>query len=70
VRRLLGVEGDYGAMAGLSKTWAFDAIRATGNYGQIFDRNLGSQSPLDLARGLNAQWNARPGGLIYGLPIR
>lgn len=70
VRRLLGEEGNYGAMLGLSKTWARDAIEATGNYGQIFDRNLGSQSPLDLARGLNAQWNARPGGLIYGLPIR
>ena len=70
VRRLLGVEGDYGAMMGLSKTWARNAIGATGNYGEIFDRNLGSQSPLDLARGLNAQWNARPSGLIYGLPIR
>ena len=70
VRRLLGAEGDYGAMMGLSRTWALDAIQATGNYGEIFDRNLGSQSPLDLARGLNAQWNARPSGLIYGLPIR
>ena len=70
VRRLLGVEGDYGAMLGLSKTWARDAVGAVGNYGQIFDRNLGSQSALDLERGLNAQWNARPAGLIYGLPIR
>ena len=70
VRRLLGLEGDYGAMLGLSRTWARDAVGAVGNYGQIFDRNLGPQSPLDLARGLNAQWNARPGGLIYGLPIR
>jgi general L-amino acid transport system substrate-binding protein len=70
VRRLLGMEGDYGAMLGLSKTWARDAIQASGNYGQIFEQNLGAQSPLDLARGLNAQWNARPGGLIYGLPIR
>jgi len=70
IRRLLGLDGDYGAMLGLSKTWARDAVAASGNYGQIFDRNVGSQSPLDLARGLNAQWNARPGGLIYGLPIR
>lgn len=70
VRRLVGLEGDYGAMLGLKKTWAADAIAAVGNYGQIFDRNLGPQSPLDLARGLNAQWNAQPAGLMYGLPIR
>lgn len=70
IRRLLGVDGDFGAPLGLSKTWAASAIGAGGNYGQIFDRNLGPQSPLDLTRGLNAQWNARPGGLIYGLPIR
>ncbi len=70
VRRLLGAEGDFGARLGLSKTWAADAVEGVGNYGEIFERNLGSQSPLDLARGLNAQWNARPGGLIYGLPVR
>lgn len=70
VRRLLGVEGDFGAGMGLPKTWAAEAIKAVGNYGEVFDRNLGSQSALDLSRGLNAQWNARPGGLMYGLPIR
>jgi len=70
IKRLLGSEGEYGALLGLSDDWAKDAILSVGNYGQIFDRNLGSQSPLDLARGLNAQWNARPAGLIYGLPIR
>ncbi|WGM31087.1 amino acid ABC transporter substrate-binding protein [Brevundimonas sp. NIBR11] len=70
VRRLLGAEGDFGPRLGLSKTWAAQAVEGVGNYGEIFDRNLGSQSPLDLARGLNAQWNARPGGLIYGLPVR
>ena len=70
VRRLLGVEGDLGASMGLSKDWAKSAIEATGNYGEIFNRNIGPDSPLDLARGLNAQWNARPGGLIYALPIR
>jgi general L-amino acid transport system substrate-binding protein len=70
IRRLLGVEGDFGPRIGLSKTWAVDAVKGVGNYGEIFQRNLGSQSPLDLARGLNAQWNARPGGLIYGLPVR
>lgn len=70
VRRLVGLDGDSGSNLGLSKTWAVDAVASVGNYGEIFARNLGPDSPLDLARGLNAQWNARPGGLIYGLPIR
>lgn len=70
VRRLLGVEGEFGPMLGLSQGWARNAVGAVGNYGEIFNRNLGDDSALDLARGLNAQWNARPGGLIYALPIR
>ena len=70
IRRLLGAEGDLGASMGLSKDWARKAVEATGNYGEIFGRNIGPDSSLDLARGLNAQWNARPGGLIYALPIR
>jgi general L-amino acid transport system substrate-binding protein len=70
VRRLLGVDGAFGSRMGLSDDWARDAIGSVGNYGEVFDRNLGSQSALDLARGLNAQWNARPAGLIYGLPVR
>lgn len=70
VRRLLGAEGDLGPMLGLSKDWMKDAIEAEGNYGEIFARNVGADSPLDLARGLNAQWSQRPAGLIYGLPIR
>lgn len=70
VRRLLGDEGDFGPSLDLSRTWAKDAIAAGGNYGEIFNRNLGAQSSLDLERGLNAQWSSRPGGLIYGLPVR
>lgn len=70
IRRLLGVEGEFGTRLGLSDRWAYQAIAAVGNYGEIFGRNLGSDSALDLARGLNAQWNATPSGLIYGLPIR
>jgi len=70
VRRLLGAEGEFGERLGLSETWARDAVEGVGNYGEIFERNLGSQSALDLARGLNAQWNTQPRGLIYGLPIR
>lgn len=70
VRRLVGLDADFGSNLGLSKTWAVDAVAEVGNYGEIFARNLGPDSPLDLARGLNAQWNARPAGLMYGLPIR
>ncbi len=70
VRRLLGAEGDVGPMLGLRKDWAKAAIQAGGNYGEIFSRNVGTDSTLDLTRGLNAQWNARPRGLIYALPIR
>jgi general L-amino acid transport system substrate-binding protein len=70
VRRLLGVEGEIGPMLGLRKDWAKSAVEARGNYGEIFARNVGTDSSLDLARGLNAQWNARPAGLIYALPIR
>ncbi len=70
VRRLLGTEGEVGPMLGLRKDWAKAAIEAEGNYGEIFSRNVGTDSPLDLARGLNAQWNARPAGLIYALPIQ
>ncbi|HYC98337.1 amino acid ABC transporter substrate-binding protein [Brevundimonas sp.] len=70
IRRLLGVEGELGSTMGLSRDWARNAIEATGNYGEIFNRNIGPDSSLDLTRGLNAQWNARPGGLIYALPIR
>lgn len=70
IRRLLGVEGEFGAMLGLPDDWGLKSLEATGNYGEIFDRNLGSQSALDLARGLNAQWNAQPRGLMYGLPVR
>ena len=70
VKRLLGAEGDYGARLGLSDTWARDAVADVGHYGEIFERNLGQQSALDLERGLNAQWNARPRGLMYALPIR
>jgi len=69
-RRLLGVEGEFGEALGLSNDWALNALKATGNYGEIFERNLGAQSALDLERGLNAQWRGQPGGLIYALPIR
>jgi len=68
VRRLLGVTGDHGPMMGLDRRWAYNAIRAVGNYGEMFDRSLGAGSPLGLPRGLNDLWTR--GGLMYAPPIR
>lgn len=68
INRLLGVEGDLGAMLGLPNDWAVKAIAAGGNYGEIFERNIGEATPIGLARGLNAQWT--DGGLLYAPPFR
>lgn len=68
VGRLLGTDGDLGAMNGLSAGWARDAISAVGNYGEMFSRNLGTDSPIGLERGLNALWTN--GGLQYAPPFR
>lgn len=68
IRRLLGVEGAFGESLGLSKDWAARAIRQVGNYGEIFERNVGPNSALKLPRGLNNQWNK--GGIMYAPPIR
>tara|TARA_B000000460_G_scaffold249053_1_gene228428 strand:+ start:22173 stop:23384 length:1212 start_codon:yes stop_codon:yes gene_type:complete len=68
VQRLLGVTDDLGAMIGLDKEWAKRAIQASGNYGEIFAANIGEQTPIGLARGLNAQWTQ--GGLMYAPPFR
>ena len=56
VQRLLGVSGEYGEMLGLSKDWAYNVIKAVGNYGESFDRNIGPNTPIGLERGLNALW--------------
>jgi general L-amino acid transport system substrate-binding protein len=68
INRLLGTEGDYGAMIGLDARWAVRAIQAGGNYGEIFERNIGQGTPIALTRGLNAQWTQ--GGLLYAPPFR
>ncbi len=68
VRRLLGAEGSFGADMGLDPDWALRAIKAVGNYGEIFARNLGKDTPLAIERGINALWNA--GGLLYAPPVR
>ncbi len=68
INRLLGAEGSLGEMLGLSPDWAVKAIAATGNYGEIFERNIGESTPIGLARGLNALWTE--GGLQYSPPFR
>ena len=68
INRLLGSEGELGAMLGLDPQWAVRAISAGGNYGEIFEKNIGEATPIGLARGLNAQWTQ--GGLIYSPPFR
>jgi len=67
-QRLVGSGDDLGKLLGLDKDWSYRAIKAVGNYGEIFDRNVGEKTPLALPRGLNAQWNK--GGLQYAMPIR
>ncbi len=68
VKRILGTGEDTGKLLGLDKDWMAKAIKATGNYGEIFERNVGPKSPLGLPRGLNNQWNQ--GGLMYAYPLR
>jgi general L-amino acid transport system substrate-binding protein len=68
VRRLLGVEGEFGAGLGLTNDWAYRIVKAVGNYGESFERNLGMGSPIKIRRGLNALWTQ--GGLQYAPPIR
>ena len=68
VNRLLGSEGTLGEMLGLDAEWAKRAVKAGGNYGEVFAKNIGEETPIGLARGLNAQWTN--GGLIYSPPFR
>ncbi len=68
VKRILGVEGTMGANLGLSADWAYKIIKQVGNYGEVFERNVGVATPLKIERGLNALWNK--GGLQYSPPFR
>jgi len=68
IQRLLGSGEDLGKLLGLDREWLARALRATGHYGEIFERNLGAGSPLKLPRGPNRLWNQ--GGLMYALPLR
>ncbi|MCP3460973.1 amino acid ABC transporter substrate-binding protein [Bradyrhizobium sp. CCGUVB23] len=70
IKRILGTEAGtkIGTDLGLSNDWVVNIVKATGNYGEIFERNLGSGSPLNISRGVNALWTK--GGIQYGVPIR
>jgi len=68
VMRFVGTEGAYGEELGLTKDWAVRIIRHVGNYGEVYERNVGTGSDLGIPRGLNELWNA--GGILYAPPIR
>ena len=68
VQRILGTSEDTGKLLGLDKEWAYRAIKAVGNYGEMFERNVGPKSALKLPRGANNLWNK--GGLMYAPPVR
>ncbi len=68
IKRLLGSEGKFGEGMGLTNDWGYRIIKHVGNYAEMYDRNVGPDTPLKLARGTNALWNK--GGLQYGMPIR
>lgn len=68
IKRLLGVEGDFGTPIGLTKDWAYQIIKHVGNYSETYERNVGPSTAIGLARGLNALW--RDGGIQYSPPIR
>ncbi len=68
IRRLLGVEGAFGEGLGLTKDWVVRLVKRVGNYGEIFERNVGQGSQLKIKRGLNALWNK--GGVMYAPPVR
>jgi len=68
VKRLLGTDGKYGEGIGLPADWAVRIVKAVGNYGEIYDRNVGPATPLGIPRGLNNLWTN--GGIQYGMPVR
>ena len=68
IKRFVGTEGNYGEQLGLTKDWAVRIVKAVGNYGEAFERNVGKDSPLKIDRGLNKLWNQ--GGIQYAPPIR
>ncbi len=68
VKRLLGVEGNFGENLGVGNDWGYNIIKQVGNYGESFDANVGPDTPLGIARGVNALWSK--GGIMYAPPVR
>jgi general L-amino acid transport system substrate-binding protein len=68
IRRLLGLDGSHGEQFGLSRDWVVRIVKHVGNYGEIFERNVGAQSKLGISRGLNRLWTK--GGIQFAPPIR
>lgn len=68
LKRLLGTEGNFGEQLGLTRDWVVRIVKHVGNYGEIFERNVGAGSPLGIERGLNRLWTK--GGLQYAPPVR
>jgi len=68
IKRLLGIEGDAGKNLGLDAAWCKNIIAQVGNYGEMFERNVGPDTPLKIERGLNALWSE--GGIQYAPPVR
>ncbi|OYZ92868.1 MAG: amino acid ABC transporter substrate-binding protein [Xanthobacter sp. 17-67-6] len=68
IKRLLGSDGKFGEAVGVPNDWVVKIVKQVGNYGEIFDRNLGPATPLAINRGLNKLWTQ--GGLQYGMPVR
>jgi general L-amino acid transport system substrate-binding protein len=68
IKRLLGREGDFGQAIGITNDWAYNIVKLVGNYEEVYERNVGPNTPLRLVRGLNALWT--DGGILYAPPIR
>jgi general L-amino acid transport system substrate-binding protein len=68
IQRFLGVTPGFGKALGVDEKWAYNIVKQVGNYGEIFERNVGKKTPLELERGLNALWTN--GGLMYAFPFR
>ena len=68
IKRLLGVEGNFGENLGVGNEWGYNIVKLVGNYGEVFDANVGPKTPLGIARGINSLWSN--GGILYAPPIR
>lgn len=68
VRRMLGADGEFGKDLGVAKDWMVQIVKQVGNYGEVFERNLGKGTPLEIDRGMNALW--KNGGIQYAPPVR